>query len=60
MIDARVYGYLDDEFTQKISGTLIAVGGRYDDIKVIQWDDGVVTDVPERHRGVSWDYDDED
>lgn len=60
MINARVYGYLDDEGTQKIGGTITATGGRYDDIKAIQWDDGTTSDVGEHHRGWTWDYEDED
>jgi hypothetical protein len=60
MIHGRVYGYLDDEGTQKIGGTITAVGGRYDDIKAVQWDDGIITTVGEHHRGLDWDYEDED
>jgi hypothetical protein len=60
MINVRVYGYLDDNGTQKIGGIITAVGGRYDDIKAVQWDDGIISDVAEHHRGINWDYDDED
>jgi hypothetical protein len=59
VINARVYGYLDDEATQKIGGTITATCGRYDDIKAIQWDDGITTDVAEHNRGKSWDYDED-
>lgn len=60
MINARIYGYLDDEGTQKIGGTITASGGRYGDIKAIQWDDGTTSHVAEHNRGITWDYDDED
>jgi hypothetical protein len=60
MINGRVYGYLDDNATQKIGGTITAVGGRYSDIKAIQWDDGTTSNVGEHERGWSWDYEDED
>ena len=60
MTGARVYGYLDDEGTQKIGGTITATGGRYDDIKAVHWDDGVTSDVAEHNRGIGWDYEDED
>ena len=59
MINARVYGYLDDNGTQKINGTITATGGRYDDIKAIQWDDGITSDVAEHNRGIAWDYEDD-
>jgi hypothetical protein len=45
---------------QKIGGTITATCGRYDDIKAIQWDDGITSDVAEHNRGKSWDYEDED
>ncbi len=60
MVNARVYGYLDDEGTQKIGGTITASGGRYGDIKNIQWDDDTTSHVGEHDRGHTWDYDDED
>lgn len=60
MINARVYGYLDDNGTQKIGGTITASGGRYDDIKQIKWDDGTTSHVAEHTRGGDWDYADED
>lgn len=59
MVNARVYGYLDEEGTQKIGGTITASGGRYGDIKKIQWDDGDTTHVGEHERGHSWDYDED-
>ncbi|MFD8949480.1 hypothetical protein ACFV0B_11555 [Streptomyces xanthophaeus] len=59
MINARIYGYLDDNGTQKIGGTITATGGRYDDIKAIRWDDGAETHVAEHDRGTTWDYEDE-
>lgn len=59
MINARVYGYLDDAGTQKIGGTINAIGGRYGDIKAVQWDDGVTSHVAEHRRGTEWDYEDE-
>lgn len=58
VINARVYGYLDDEGMQRIGGTITASGGRYDDIKAIQWDDGTTSTVGEHHRGWSWGYED--
>ena len=60
MINARIYGYLTDDGTQKIGGTITAIGGRYDDIKAIRWDDGVESHVGEHDRGAAWDYEDED
>lgn len=60
MFGARVYGFLDDDGTQKLGGTITAIGGRYDDIKAVQWDDGDTSHVAEHHRGWSWDYEDED
>lgn len=60
MINARVYGYLDDNGTQKIGGIITASGGRYGDIKAVRWDDGITTDVAEHLRGHAWDYEDED
>lgn len=59
MINARIYGYLDNEATQKIGGTITASGGRYDDIKAVQWDDGLESTVGEHDRGTTWDYEDE-
>lgn len=56
MIDARIFGYLDDEGTQTIGGTITAIGGRYDDIKAIRWDDDTTGYVAEHQRGWSWDY----
>lgn len=56
MINARIYGYLDDDGTQTIGGTILATGGRYDDIKAVRWDDGATTHVAEHNRGISWDY----
>ena len=58
MVNARVYGYLDDEGTQKIGGTITASGGRYGDIKAIHWDDDTITHVAEHNRGWTWDYED--
>lgn len=60
MINTRVYGYLDDEGTQRIGGTITATGGIRGDIKAIRWDDGIATTMGEHHRGVDWDYEDED
>ncbi|MFD8805576.1 hypothetical protein [Streptomyces sp. NPDC059597] len=60
MINARVYGYLDDEGTQKIGGTITASSGRYDDIKTIKWDDTTTSHVGEHTRGWDWDYDEDD
>lgn len=59
MIGARVYGYLDNNGTQKIHGTIIASGGRYGDIKMIQWDDGTTSPDGEHNRGFTWDYDED-
>jgi hypothetical protein len=59
MINARIHGYLDDEGTQTIGGIITAVGGRYDDIKAVQWDDGIISDVAEHQRGINWDYDED-
>lgn len=56
MIDGRIFGYLDDGATQEIGGTITAIGGRYDDIKAIQWDDNTTSHVAEHQRGWSWDY----
>ncbi|MBX7464949.1 hypothetical protein K1Y80_02485 [Streptomyces sp. MAG02] len=54
----RVYEYLNDSGTERIGGTVTAVGGRYDDIKAVAWDDGTESHVAEHSRGISWDYDD--
>ena len=59
MISTRVYGYLDDNGTQKISGTITATGGIRDDIKAIHWDDDTKSHVAEHQRGWTWDYEDE-
>lgn len=56
MFYTRVYGYLDNAGTQTIGGTITASGGRYDDIKTIQWDDGITTHVGEHQRGTTWEY----
>lgn len=58
MLNARVYGYLNDDGTQTIGGTITAVGGSRDDIKAVQWDDGTTTHVGEHERGVTWEYED--
>ncbi len=58
MLNSRVYGYLNDEGTATVGGTISAVGGRYDDIKAVLWDDGIESHVAEHSRGISWDYDD--
>lgn len=58
MIDARIYGYLDDEGTQKIGGTITATGGSCGDIKAVTWDDGTTTHVADHHQGWNWDYQD--
>ncbi|BCM70875.1 hypothetical protein L0F81_17245 [Streptomyces tricolor] len=58
MINTRVYGYLTDDGTQTIGGTITAVGGQHDDIKAIQWDDGITSHVAEHDRGITWDYED--
>jgi membrane-bound inhibitor of C-type lysozyme len=58
MLNVRVYEYLNDEDTATISGTITAVGGRYDDIKAIQWDDGAKSHVAEHWRGITWEYED--
>ncbi|WP_416476981.1 hypothetical protein [Streptomyces sp. LKA04] len=56
MINARIFGYLDDNGTQTIGGTITATGGRHDDIKAIRWDDGTTSHVADHHRGWTWDY----
>lgn len=56
MIGARVFAYITD--TQTVGGTITAVGGRFDDIRAVQWDDGVTSYVGSHEIGVAWDYED--
>ena len=56
MLSTRIHGYLNGGLT--IGGTITAVGGHYDDIKAIRWDDGITSHVAEHQRGTTWDYTD--
>ncbi|MFB7823822.1 hypothetical protein [Streptomyces hydrogenans] len=56
MIGARIFGHFTDEGT--VRGTIVGVGGRFDDIKAIRWDDGAISHVGEHERGPVWDYQD--
>ena len=55
MIGSRITGYFVDK---TIGGSITAVGGRYDDIKEVRWDDGTTSHVGEHERGLVWEYQD--
>lgn len=52
------WNFDDNDNPAHISGTIIAIGGRYGDIKAVQWDDGLHTNISEIDRGTNWDYED--